>query len=429
MKYNKLALLATSVFVLAGCNNPGTIKEDDRPLGYDKHTASFVLNYRSKENGLPSGATVDSFSFLYEQKEIELGSKITAPEKDPIRINYEFKGWYKESTCENLWDFANDIANSSVFLYAKWGQTSGTEYIEPDYKYPEKIITDADFRITGILGKEIVNNEVKLPKGALLRLTNNKDNVAFAINYERKQDVTFSATYAGTEDGGVITVTQNDGTAHNITVIDNSLELSIASVSSTYESKAQNYEKNGANYENYHIMLAGSSSMEFWQTSKEDLDPIVSYNHGIGGTTVEQWTDKLFERLVLPYAPKCVTYYVGVNNIINGNDNGTICGNKVLALMDKTHQYLPNTKVFYVLINKLPGYANKTEDFKICNDMVEEYCSTREWASTIDAGAPLLKPNGEPNAAYFRTDGLHMSLYGYTLWGNEVKKALINWLG
>ncbi|MCF0107553.1 MAG: hypothetical protein HUJ59_00870, partial [Bacilli bacterium] len=141
------------------------------------------------------------------------------------------------------------------------------------------------------------------------------------------------------------------------------------------------------------------------------------------------WTDKLFERLVLPYAPKCVTYYVGVNNIINSGDDGVSCGNKVKALLDKTHAYLPNAKVFYVLINKLPGYANKTEDFNKCNNIVIEYCNNNAFADVIDAGAPLLKPNGNPNAAYFRTDGLHMSLYGYTLWGNEVKKALIDWLG
>ena len=429
MKYSKVALLSVALFTLAGCTGQGGGNEGkERPLGYDKHTASFMLNYRSKENGVPSGSTVDSFSFLYEQKEIELGSKITAPATDPLRINYEFKGWYKESECKTLWDFDNDVANSSVFLYAKWGQVSGTDYTEPEYTYPEKIITDANFRLTGIFGKEIVSDEVKIPAGAILRLKNSPTDVKFALNYERKESVTIStATYNATTE--MIHVEASSGETFDVKVVDNSMELSLASVSSTYEAKAKKYEENAANYENYHIMLAGSSSMEFWQTSKEDLDPIVSYNHGIGGTTVEQWTTKLFERLVLPYAPKCVTYYVGVNNIINGNDNGTVCGNKVLALMDKTHQYLPNTKVFYVLINKLPGYANKTSDFETCNNMVINYANTKDWVDVIDAGAPLLKPNGLPNAAYFRTDGLHMSLYGYTLWGNEVKKALINWLG
>ena len=427
MKYTKFVLFTASLFALAGCEktiDPGK----ERPLGNDTHTASFMLNYRSKENGLPTGATVDSFNFLYEQKEIELGQKLTAPEVDPIRINYEFKGWFKETACENLWDFDNDVANSSVFLYAKWGQTSGTDYVEPTYTYPETIINDANFRLIGIFGKEITNNEVQIPSGAILRLKNSPADVKFALNYERRGTVSItSSTYDETL--SKIHVEVSSGETFDVKVVDNSLALSMASISSTYEQKAANYEKKAANYENYHIMLAGSSSMEYWQTSSEDLAPIVSYNHGIGGTTVEQWTDKLFERLVLPYAPKCVTYYVGVNNIINSGDDGVSCGNKVKALLDKTHAYLPNTKVFYVLINKLPGYANKTEDFNKCHNIVIDYCNNNAFADVIDAGAPLLKPNGNPNAAYFRTDGLHMSLYGYTLWGNEVKKALIDWLG
>lgn len=427
MKKIKYITLVPVLFTLVGCNN-NPVVGPGRPLGNDKHTASFMLNYRSKENGLPSGASVDTVSFLYEQTEIELGKVIAKPAVDPQRINYEFKGWFKESTCEHEWNFASDVANSSVFLYAKWGQTSSSTYVEPEYHYPETIIADANFRLTGIFGKPISDNKVQIATGAINRLKNSPSDVKFCLNYERRGTVSITeATY--NDSTRKIHVAVSSGETFDVDVVDNSLELSMAGISSTYESKAQNYEKNGANYENYHIMLAGSSSMEYWQTSAEDLAPIVSYNHGIGGTTVEQWTERLFERLVLPYAPKCVTYYVGVNNIINSGDDGTICGNKVKQLLDKTHEYLPNTQIFYVMINQLPGYANKTNDFNTCNDMVIDYCQNKPWVGCIDAGKPLLKPNGLPNAAYFRTDGLHMSLYGYTLWGNEVRKALINWLG
>lgn len=424
-KFKKLLYLAC-LFSLTSCS--GSSPGQTRPLGYDKNTASFMLNYRDNNNGMPTGGNVDSINFLYEQKEIKLGEKITAPEIDPLRINYEFQGWYKESDCLHAWDFDSMIANNNLFLYAKWGQTKEEEYEEPEYHYPETIISDANFRLTGILSKEITNNQVKLATGAILRLKNSPSDVKFALNYERKESVSITeATF--NQSTMMIHVATSSGETFDVQVIDNSPELSMATISSTYEQKAKNYENAGGEYTNYHIMLAGSSSMEFWQTSKEDLKPIVSYNHGIGGTTVEHWTDKLFERLVLPYAPKCVVYYVGVNNIINGNDDGTSCGNKVKALMDKTHQYLPNTKVFYVLINQLPGYSNKTQDFNVNNEMIINYCSDKSWADVIDAGAPLLKDNGLPNAAYFRTDGLHMSLYGYTLWGYEIRKAIIDWLG
>ena len=52
----------------------------------------------------------------------------------PIREGYEFKGWYKESECINIWDFDSDILGDDIiidsydsiteytgtYLYAKW---------------------------------------------------------------------------------------------------------------------------------------------------------------------------------------------------------------------------------------------------------------------------------------------------------------------
>ena len=47
------------------------------------------------------------------------GGKITEPAA-PTAENYYFQGWFKESTCENIWDFASDIVTANITLYAKW---------------------------------------------------------------------------------------------------------------------------------------------------------------------------------------------------------------------------------------------------------------------------------------------------------------------
>ena len=47
------------------------------------------------------------------------GGKITEPAA-PTAENYYFQGWFKESTCENIWDFASDIVTADITLYAKW---------------------------------------------------------------------------------------------------------------------------------------------------------------------------------------------------------------------------------------------------------------------------------------------------------------------
>lgn len=393
-----------------------------------KYTATFLLNCKAEDIELGSGYIAYADNLLYTQYEIKLGQKLTKPAEDPVRNNYVFDGWYKEVEGINEWNFDTDVATSSVFLYAKWGTAQQEEYVEPEYVPTERIITDKAFDLTGILSAPISAGKVNLTAGAINRLTANKSDVNFALNYGRKEGVTFSSTYNDSTKTITVKYVEN-GTESSINVVVNDITSSLRVTSNSYyETKAQNYEAKGANFENYHIMLAGSSSMENWSTSTEDLAPIVSYNHGIGGTRADEWRDQLAERLIFPYAPKCVVLYVGVNNIINNGDSGETTGGYCVDLFDKIHNRLPDTKIFYVMINKLPGYMHHQAKFDVCNQMCTDYANTHSYMDVIDAGTCLLKENGEPNSAYFLTDGLHMSKYGYVLWGGVVKQTLINWM-
>ena len=58
-----------------------------------------------------------------------------------------------------------------------------------------------------------------------------------------------------------------------------------------------------------------------------------------------------------------------------------------------------------------------------------DYAASHDYVTCIDAGKDFIKESGLPHHAYFRTDGLHMSQYGYVLWGGEIKKSIIEWLG
>lgn len=51
--------------------------------------------------------------------QVKENEKITKP-ADPKRDGFIFTGWYKEVECENLFDFENEVATSSITLYAGW---------------------------------------------------------------------------------------------------------------------------------------------------------------------------------------------------------------------------------------------------------------------------------------------------------------------
>ena len=424
----KLYVILPLLFTLAACNTSridelSPVDMEDEPI-----YAMFMANFPRSSYSSPNGNETRIDNLLFEKVEISKDQPFAKPDTDPNRPNYLFDGWYKEAACENAWDFSKDSSSTSVFLYAKWKVDQEEEYIEPEYVYPETIIEDRTFTVTGILNFKVEENKANVTTGALKRLEANKDDVKFAINYQRHQDINMtSAVYDVSMKK--INITLNEGDPIEISIIDASASYNIGNENAGFETKAVNYEEKGKDYENYHIVLGGSSSMEFWAASSEDMMPIISYNHGIAGSTVEQWTNKLMPRLMAPYSPKAVVYYVGVNNIINSSDDGLKTGQRLEQLFNKTHEYLPNTQIFYVLINKLPGFLSQQPQFDIANGMALDFAKNNSWLTCIDAGEGLLKPNGNPHYAYFRMDGLHMSDYGYIIWGAAIKKAIMNWLG
>ena len=388
------------------------------------YTVDFFNNYLREDFTLSNGFQGKGNNLLYKSVEVIEGQFVIKPE-DPTRTNYEFQGWYKETSCSNIWNFESDEVTSNLRLYAKWGVKEVEEGQEPAYVAPSTVLEESaatDYVINSIMNFKVNAGIVKLPTAAISRLTANADNVLPLMEYKVKNGKTMTATFAA----NTITVTCN-GNSETIQVKDDSLALSLDN--STYETKAKNYEKKiDSENENYHVMLAGSSSIEFWTSSKEDLNPIVSYNHGIGGTTIEEWTEKLNARLVYPYKPKMVVYYVGINNVINSKQDANTIWNNLQTFFESTHAALPDTKVQYIMMNLIPGYTGYFDIINTVNERVVNYQKTNAWLTLINPGTALLKENGQPNAAYFRTDGLHLSYYGYVVWGGIIKESIMKGL-
>ena len=72
-------------------------------------TPTYTVTFNANGHGIAPDALSD----------VVEGSKISAPTA-PTADGYTFGGWYKESTCENAWDFGNDTVVANTTLYAKW---------------------------------------------------------------------------------------------------------------------------------------------------------------------------------------------------------------------------------------------------------------------------------------------------------------------
>ena len=421
-KFKLLTILGLSVSCVALATS--NIKSVNAEGGKTYHV-DFFNNYLREEFTLSNGTTGKGNNLLYTSVDVVENSLVSKPE-DPIRRNYEFQGWYLETTNETEWNFASDLVTKNTRLYAKWGFASQEELVEPEYTPPSTVLEESaskDYLIDSIMYFKVNDGLLKVTRPCLLKLEASKDNVLPLMEYRVKASKTMTATYADNK----ITVKINGETVETIQVKDDSNSYIVSN--STYESKAKKYEDNALVEESHHVMLAGSSSIEFWTSSKEDLAPIVSYNHGIGGTTIEEWDEKLNQRLVYPYKPKMVVYYVGINNVINSKQSAEEIWTHLNKFFNDTHAALPDTKVQYIMMNLIPGYPSYFDVINAVNHEVEEYAKTNtDWLTLINPGLALIKENGEPNAAYFRTDGLHLSLYGYVIWGGIIKESILNGL-
>ena len=408
--------------LLIGCAAKNVAADESAPL---MHRVDFFNNYLREDFVLSNGTKGKGNNLLYRTVEVENGTFLSKPD-DPYRKNYDFKGWFKEEACENEWDFTSDMVLKDLRLYAKWGYAEVQEDQEPEYIAPSTVLEESastDYVINSVMNFKVTDGQIKVSTSAIARLNANASNVLPLMEYKVKASKTISATYANNK----ITVTCGAST-ETINVKDDSANLVVTS-NTNYETKAKNYEAKIADEnENYHVMLAGSSSIEFWTSSTEDLNPVVSYNHGIGGTTIEEWDEKLNARLVYPYKPKMVVYYVGINNVINSKQDATTIWNNLQEFFNNTHAALPDTKVQYIMMNLIPGYTSYFDVINSVNAQVVEYQKTNTWLTLINPGTSLLKANGQPNAAYFRTDGLHLSYYGYVVWGGIIKESIVKGL-
>ena len=264
MKLKLLGLVALSLSCISATVAP--IKNTEP--SFDGYTVDFFNNFLREDVVLSNGTSAKGNNVLYQSVEVMKNALVNKP-IDPTRKNYEFQGWFKETDCENEWNFAVDTVTSNLRLFAKWGFTQEDKGSEPAYVPPSTVLAETaamDYELDSIMYFKVENNVVNLPSAALAKLDANKDNVLPLMEYRVKASKTMTATYNNNK------ITINCGDQERvITVKDNSLDLKMDNTN--YETKAKKYEAKALEEESYHVMLAGSSSIEFWENSKEDLDP------------------------------------------------------------------------------------------------------------------------------------------------------------
>ncbi|MDE7213252.1 MAG: InlB B-repeat-containing protein, partial [Anaeroplasmataceae bacterium] len=112
MKFKKIILglfTISAIVCFASCKTDDV----DPNLPGDHEALEHIVTFDSMD-----GSKVDSQTVIR-------GTKATEPTA-PTKEGYDFKGWYKDSSCTFPWEFDEDVVTGNVTLYAKWTEKQVT---------------------------------------------------------------------------------------------------------------------------------------------------------------------------------------------------------------------------------------------------------------------------------------------------------------
>lgn len=177
------------------------------------------------------------------------------------------------------------------------------------------------------------------------------------------------------------------------------------------------------------VLFVGSSSIRFWTTLKEDMDPLPVIQRGFGGAKM---LDVAYyaRRLVKAKNPRAVVVYVGTNDVHPGSAKDP---QALLAsyqrFVGEVRKDLPKIPIYYILI--APSFM-RWEVWDIAqrtNGLITEYSAEHPNLHIIDTTDALLNEEGLPVEKNYVPDGLHFSPEGYRVWTRVIRERLLREVG
>lgn len=170
------------------------------------------------------------------------------------------------------------------------------------------------------------------------------------------------------------------------------------------------------------ILFIGSSSIRLWKTLKEDFPNLTVINRGFGGSQMIDSVNYV-DRIVLPYRPRHIVIYAGVNDINAKKSPQQVLAN-FKAFVAKVHAALPRTKISFIALSPNPARWSQINEVREANRIVEAYTRTDSRLAFIDTFSRMLGPDGQPLPDIYVSDRLHMNPKGYRIWTDVIGRHL-----
>ena len=171
------------------------------------------------------------------------------------------------------------------------------------------------------------------------------------------------------------------------------------------------------------ILFTGSSSIRFWDSLEEDMEPLEILNRGFGGAQISHVIHH-FEDIVKPYNPKAIVFFCGTNDLtaLKTPEETVHDFKKFLSLV---RNEFGNIKVYVIGIKPTVDRLYLDKEERIFNSLVSSLASDDAYLEYINIWDPMLNQDGSRMPELFIEDGLHMNEKGYEVWTKKVRESLV----
>lgn len=197
----------------------------------------------------------------------------------------------------------------------------------------------------------------------------------------------------------------------------NGNEYDVPIISDPFLEKSKAYKKRleeGLKEKEGLTLFMGSSTFdtEFFSTFFSLYKGKNVGNVAISGSTSRQWFHYVGD-LVIPYKPKNVCIYVGTNDVNGDMVSPEAILQRLIALFEKLHVKLPDTKVYYLGI--FPSFAfpqNYQKAAKI-NKGVASFANENPYLTFVKVPSWLKGEDDKALSPELFRDGLHLKVENY----------------
>ncbi len=170
------------------------------------------------------------------------------------------------------------------------------------------------------------------------------------------------------------------------------------------------------------VLFVGSSSIRFWTNLAESFPTLTTIRRGFGGSHIPD-SIAYADRIIIPYHPSKIVLYAGENDIAGGDSPGQVFENfkKFVAVVQRA---LPEAPIYFISIKPAPIRWHLSPQEREANRLIRDYCAYQKNLKFIDVWPAVLNANGQPDAAFFKPDNLHLNGAGYRRWTEIIGLAL-----